>query len=416
MRASFILPAIVLLLASSAFGQRNFEFECSLDPLVTIPENWDLTPDALEKAFEKPERMEKNVYFEWLTKNRDRAHFIRRPFSNVEVKLSLFGGEVPVEEAIVDFADGKLQGITFSVYNRGDAGSIDAAEFDRRFKLCGQMMSKGLSVRPFRREANPSQGLLTEGWTWISAKGMAVVEHNPEATDGNPEFLRMRMMRRDAKGAMAAAMKSRSGGSVGRGDLPRNVKRESGGDVFISGIPMVDQGPKGYCVVASAQRLFEYYGIPCDQHQLAQIAGTEAQGGTSTMAMSQALGKIDSKFRMRFKPLGMLATNGRLYEPDREMRLKDVVEAKDFEKAIRKHVDEGVPLLWALMLGRFPEEPSIAQQAGGGHMRMIIGYNDKTNDLIFSDSWGAGHEKKRMKMSHAFQATHGLFMMRPTVN
>ena len=31
-------------------------------------------------------------------------------------------------------------------------------------------------------------------------------------------------------------------------------------------------------------------------------------------------------------------------------------------------------------------------------MRMIIGYNDKTKAILFSDSWGAGHELKQMKM------------------
>ena len=243
---------------------------------------------------------------------------------------------------------------------------------------------------------------------------MAVVEHNPEAMTGQAEFLRMRIMRRDAKGAMAAAMQSRSGASVRLSDLPANVTRNPDGDIYIAGIPMVDQGPKGYCVVASAQRLFEYYGIPCDQHQLAQIAGTTASGGTSTLAMSEALGKIDHRFKTRFKALGMLATNGKLYEPDRDMRLKNDFEANDFEKAIQRYVDDGIPLLWALTLGRFPEEPSISLQATGGHMRMIIGYNPESGDVLFSDSWGAGHEVKRMKLDHAFQATHGLFVMHPT--
>ncbi len=400
----------------STLAQRNFEFDCALDLLVDSPANWEITPDVLDEVFAKPERMESNVYFEWLTKNRDRAHFIRKPFTNVEVNLTLLEGELPVEEAIVDFSDGKLLGVTFSVMNRGDSGVMDPDEFQRRLKLSGQMMGRNLEIRPSRRKSNPTQGLLTDGWTWISIKGMAVVEHNPEATEGKPEFLRLRMMRRDARGAMAASMQSRTGAMVRLGELPSNVKKESNGDVFITGIPMVDQGPKGYCVVASAQRLFEYYGIPCDQHQLAQIAGTSADGGTSTMAMSEALGKIDHRFATRFTALGMLATNGKLYEPDRELRLKDEIEFDDFEKEVRNYVDDGIPLLWALTLGRFPEEPSIAQQAGGGHMRMIIGYNEKEGDLIFSDSWGAGHEMKRMKMNHAFQATHGLFVMHPTVH
>ena len=48
-------------------------------------------------------------------------------------------------------------------------------------------------------------------------------------------------------------------------------------------------------------------------------------------------------------------------------------------------------------------------------MRMIIGYNTRDRKVIFSDSWGAGHEMKRMDFEDAYKATHGLFVMHPTV-
>jgi hypothetical protein len=35
--------------------------------------------------------------------------------------------------------------------------------------------------------------------------------------------------------------------------------------------------------------------------------------------------------------------------------------------------------------------------------------------LIFIDSWGAGHEMKRMAFDDAYKASHGLFTMTPTV-
>jgi hypothetical protein len=86
-----------------------------------------------------------------------------------------------------------------------------------------------------------------------------------------------------------------------------------------------------------------------------------------------------------------------------------------FEKVLRKSIDEGVPLLWGLTLGIYQEEPQISVQQGGGHMRLIIGYNDAKRQVIFSDSWGAGHEMKRMAMDDAYKASHGLFTMTPTV-
>ena len=46
-------------------------------------------------------------------------------------------------------------------------------------------------------------------------------------------------------------------------------------------------------------------------------------------------------------------------------------------------------------------------------MRLIIGYNDKKKEIIYTDSWGAGHEKKRMPSDWAFVATHCLIALIP---
>lgn len=389
---------------------------CPIDLLAAIPEVWSLTPDRLDAGFAVPKGVDvkKNPYYEWMTTSRDRAVFMKQPYSNLKVDLKLFGGELSAEEVVVDFLDGKLNGITFSLYNRGDSTEIKADEFQRRFKLCGKKLSEILKIRPTPRKADPAQGLLAEGWTWVSPLGMAALEHNPEANTGTVEFLRLKIAPRDAKGAFAAAFQGRSMAAK-LSDLPRNLTKSANGDVFIKGIPMVDQGPKGYCVVASAQRLFEYYGIPADQHQIAQVAGSDAQKGTSTLAMAESLGKIDFRFKTRFKILGM-STGTQLVEVEgREMTVGKPVGEAAFAKDIHRYIDEGIPLLWGLVLGKYPEEPSIAQQAGGNHMRMIIGYNDKTGHVLFSDSWGAGHELKRMTMANAYSATRGLFAMSPTV-
>ncbi|MES2922300.1 MAG: C39 family peptidase [Verrucomicrobiota bacterium] len=404
---------------AKAFVQqmRSGTMACALDMLDTIPDVWALTPDRLDAAFGVPKGVEvkKNPYFEWMTKSRDRAVFMKQPYTNLRVDLKIFGGELTVEEVVVDFLEGKLNGITFSLYNRGDSDEIKTDEFQRRFKLCGKKVSDMLQVRPTERKADPAQGLVSEGWTWLSPKGMAMLEHNPEANQGKVEFLRLKIAPRDVKGAFAAAFQSRST-AVKLSNLPKNLTKEANGDVYIKSIPMVDQGPKGYCVVASAQRLFEYYGIPVDQHQIAQVVGTDTEKGTSTVAMAEALGKIDFRFKTRFKILGMLAGSGLVEVNERKMTAGKAVGEVEFAKDVHRYIDEGIPLLWALTLGKYPEEPSIAQQAGGGHMRMIIGYNDKTGHVLFSDSWGAGHELKRMTLSNAYSATHGLFVMLPTVH
>ena len=52
-------------------------------------------------------------------------------------------------------------------------------------------------------------------------------------------------------------------------------------------------------------------------------------------------------------------------------------------------------------------------QSGGGHMRLIIGNNAKTHEILYTDSWGPGHELKRMPEDRAFAITHDAFFLKP---
>jgi hypothetical protein len=46
-------------------------------------------------------------------------------------------------------------------------------------------------------------------------------------------------------------------------------------------------------------------------------------------------------------------------------------------------------------------------------MRLIIGYNTKTQEVLYTDSWGAGHELKRMAAADAWTITTGLTSVEP---
>lgn len=408
-------PAIVLVLCLGAANLLPAQetLTADLDPFITLPGAYRITPDDLEKQFEQGDWTQ-NPYFKWLTEDRSRAVFQRKDLGNLKVDLTLIQGTVPIEEMIVDFENGALLGVTISVFNRGDGGAIPLSDFEARKQALGRHLGSQLDVRPTRRKAKPTQGLLTDGFLWISARGKAVLEHNHEAP-GKTEFLRMRLARRDAGGAYEAAMQSRAGASVKLSQLPDRVVRDEieEGGVSIRGIPMVDQGAKGYCVVASVQRLFEYYGIPCDMHQLAQIAGSDPDRGTNILAINEELGAIDHLFKTRFNCLAVRDRDGLVELVDGRYVGATVPEAA-FHKMIGKSIDAGIPLLWALEVGAFPETPPLQEQTSGGHMRMITGYNSQANKIYFSDSWGAGHERKEMDANHAYEATHGLFVLKPT--
>ena len=47
-------------------------------------------------------------------------------------------------------------------------------------------------------------------------------------------------------------------------------------------------------------------------------------------------------------------------------------------------------------------------------MRLIIGYNEKNDEIIYTDSWGAGHEYKRMKTTDAYSVSMNLITIKPS--
>lgn len=396
-------------------GLEAGKLDCPLDLLLNIPEVWKLTPDGLDAAFKTPGgvTMSSSPYFEWLTESKERAHFVKQRFQTFKLNMTLFGGEVRVNEVTVDFLEsGKLNNITFSIMNRSDPEDARSGDFTARYKKCGRELSKMLAVRPFHSEPFAAQPIPTESWFWGGAKGVAIIEYNPGAAKGVMEFLKLRIAPRDAKGNLVASMDTRHK-AVGLNSLPENVRKEKNGDIWIKGIPMVDQGLKGYCVVASCQRLFEYYGIPCDQHQIAQIADASAASGTSAVDMSAALDRIDYRFKMRFSKLFEGMPGGRKFDTSSKRKAKPAF-GSDFEKEVAKSIDDGIPLLWALAVGLHKENPPLQVQTAGYHMRLIIGYNSAKKEVIFSDTWGRGHEKKRMKMDDAWDATTGVYTMQPT--
>ena len=214
---------------------------------------------------------------------------------------------------------------------------------------------------------------------------------------------------------------------------------------------MVDQGQKGYCAAATSERVLRYYGHDVDEHEIAQSAGTTAQGGTSVSEMKETVRNVGSKCRLGFSDVVSMSGSvgdieeeveqynkaaksegepalsmsnymrgntimvGELHDAMKpkvlkKMRMKDS-RYKKFLTGVKTQVDQGIPVFWGVTLGMFPE-PGLPQ-ASGGHMRLIIGYNLKTHEILYSDSWGAGHELKRMPEDWAFAITHDAFFLKP---
>ena len=241
-------------------------------------------------------------------------------------------------------------------------------------------------------------------------------------------------------------------GTASRTDLKANVKRDRDGSLCIVGIPMVDQGDKGYCAAAVAERILRYYGTEVTQHVIAQMSDTGASSGTDPELMLKVLKRAGVKFGVRMKELKAFNSDEFLarltrynsYAKRNKVRPVEVkpvdgvvlvsdlyarMEPKTFRRFmceeekrgykaflqdVMEYVQQGIPLAWSVELGLF-EEPLLraGPQEGGGHLRIVSGYSPQTREIVYTDSWGAGHESKRMPMDDAWAMTVGLYVFEP---
>jgi len=187
------------------------------------------------------------------------------------------------------------------------------------------------------------------------------------------------------------------------------VERRENGDVVITNIPMVDQGPKGYCVPATVERCMRFLGIPADMYLLAMAGGTKAGGGTSPDLLLSAIGSD-------------IKRKGRSFEiTDGELKMRD----------IQKSVDAGIPVIWAMFstetfndiatertkirresweshkgaVAAAAADAKLTPDSDRAHVVIIIGYNAETNEIAFSDSWGENYQERWITLPEAEQVS-----------
>jgi hypothetical protein len=363
--------------------------------------------------------------------------------------LTIF--DLPVLEAIARFDGAKVKEFTVAIYARGDAGALTKESYEALIRKAVETFNRATGVRFSVRGKDPTNAVKADGLIWSTPHAQYLLEYSATRevkTRDIPfraEFVRVEVTPPQKAVSLLSAAMAPAGRQ--KFDGPRHVQREAAsGDVVIGDVPMVDQGEKGYCVVAATERVMRYYGAQVDANELAQIANSDATGGTSYNGMFAALKKVSARLRVRTRQLeetsvksllelvkdynrvakkanapavadpGLSIDVGSIY---RQMQLPVLKEARTrsraefgrFQREVQQHIDQGVPLLWSVQLG-IVSEPGVPQGAGG-HMRLIIGYNTKSNELIFSDTWGAGHERKRMSMEDGWTITTGLAAIEP---
>ena len=371
-------------------------------------------------------------------------------------------------------ASGGVSRVEISLYNRGDssgksfgddtvgggAGKMDKPAFARLIRsVRAALTAEGAKPPSPKNEPLRNAGFVQKSQTWpktdlgtVATLTWNCYQRGGDASTFRAEFARLVVTGPEGASAASGARTKRSR------DVKSNVTKAESGDVYIAGVPMVDQGQKGYCAAATSERVMRYYGLSIDEHEIAQAAGTSAEGGTSVASMCESVAKVAAKFRMMKSDVFGAGRQNVAWEKSdyykvlqaynaaaRKLRkspitqgqfthgstidIPSMMKAMDpevlkvakttkmsgqyrrFREGVKKSVLAGQPLFWGVMLGIF-SEPDIPQ-ASGGHMRLIIGFNEKKGDILYSDSWGAGHEMKRMPMDNAWAITQTLFFLTP---
>lgn len=181
--------------------------------------------------------------------------------------------------------------------------------------------------------------------------------------------------------------------------LADRLDRRPTGDVIVDRMPMVSQGPKGYCVPATFERYLRYVGIPADMYELAAVGGTRFGGGTD---MRQMVASLDHYVRRYDRHIEQL-----------DLRLSAA--------GVSRCLDEGRPIIWGLSttpafnqlsnrltarrrtvtdwpawkrdLAALDLTP-LRLDAAHLHACLIIGYNRATDEIAFTDSWGPDYAER----------------------
>ena len=392
---------------------------------------WSWSPAEFEKNA-------KPLGFRWVRKN---ASTRAAPLKGEFFKESVL-------EAVVRFDEETPENMALSFFNRGDAKkSLDEDAFKNKVRTLMERITSTLNVQPRPgTQGSRRSGTREDRWIWQRPKIQFELAFSYTPSSSGKDF-RAEFIRLTARKFTSTDIPSHAIDRVNPYTVREKIQRDpESGDVWIADIPMVDQGPKGYCAAATSERILRLFGQEVDQHEVAQIANTTSNGGTSSEELKKALQAVGRQYSFSFnshiewdfkdwlkqmkdynrmaekrgKPQVAIPTSGviRINQINKQLdpetlkaaRMRKRADFQKFKRKIKQYVDGGCPLAWSVTLGLFKES---TRTGAGGHLRMIIGYNTRAREIIYSDTWGRGHEKKRMPMDTAFTITNSLFSLEP---
>jgi hypothetical protein len=350
-----------------------------------------------------------------------------RLYASFEKGYTLFGA-MPYSVALYSTEARKVENISIVYANKGDFGSTAGFAQDH-FKSSGEKPPGSLEEAMERDEKTVSTALTSVFGEGISQRyGEGDTRRKISRWDWNGHaFLLSNEEGEYVSLAIVSTANADSGGKSARmtdADLKErlttNVQHGENGDVFITEIPMVDQGPKGYCVPATFERAMRTMGIDADMYLLAMVGGSSAGGGTVVEVLLENVKSAVYRKGRRTKE-----------DEIKSLKIRDV----------KRYIDQGTPLMWSMCsieeYNDIADENTAGREAGdtafrtfmteksvklaekekpesNRHICMIIGYNESTNEIAVSDSWGKQFELRWVPLEVADWVSAGkLFMILP---
>ncbi len=198
--------------------------------------------------------------------------------------------------------------------------------------------------------------------------------------------------------------------------MKSDLLRKENGDVLVQQLPMVDQGPKGYCVPATFERVLRYFNIPADMYTLALVAksGIGEKGGTYLSDMLKTVELLVKRSGRKLISFKTKITIGN----------------------IDKYINDGIPIMWIMSAtdtyqerlnnrnkirrnitqwSDWEKELSTARRSAKtlkiekdfSHLCLIVGYNKKTGEIAVSDSYGKAFEARWLLPEEAERVSYG---------
>ncbi|MCP3968349.1 MAG: hypothetical protein GY750_02480 [Lentisphaerae bacterium] len=331
--------------------------------------------------------------FSWTSKQHNTLRY-----AAVNRRGLLLWDKMPIFESLLRFKQKKLNHIFLSLYNKADIGICSKSEYASIIKKAEKSLDKIYGTQTPKRTTQNIGGIRIYSRVWQDKTSSARLSWSYSGSSRSsfkPEYVNIAIQPKAQDSAnTVAAMKVNS---KIKDSLPDKVKKNNSGDIFIP-LPMVDQGQRGYCVVASLTRILKYYDSGTDQHMLAALAKTDASRGTTLDDMENALRKAGLKLRFYSKeicerslfrkPKNLLAIISKYNKIAKKtgkpkLREKDYIRKQDritfllrgrllsdmdektfvaacmkdqsgyrsFRRNITSAIDAGTPVLWAVQLG-----------------------------------------------------------------